>query len=277
MCEFCARHGEGRKWYLSVVNYSEELYREVTRWSISDAVSALAGLSDGRVLPSPLQESLWRHAPRIVRWIARRYQQDIHWGQVVPIEDALQIVDMLDWVVRLPCVCRGQTIGNSDVRYCFGIGVTALEGPMRQRFQEIIDRSLSLEALTKEQAREALTDLDERGAMHTIWTFKSPFIGCICNCDRDCGAYRAQMLHGYQVMFRSEYVARIDPDRCGGCRRCMRQCLFGAITFSLAQSRCVVNEETCYGCGVCRGACQREAITLLPRIAVPVAARRWGL
>ena len=277
MCEFCHQHGEGRKWYLAAENYSEELYRQSRRRSMADLVHAVAGLSDGRVVPTPTQRFIWRHAPRLVRWIARRYQQDLHWGQVVPIEDVLQIVGMLDWVVRLPCVCRSQIIGDKNARYCFGVGVAPVEEHMRRLFQKSLDSTLSLETLTPEQAREALVDLDQRGAIHSVWTFKSPFIGCICNCDRDCGAYRAQMLDKYQVMFRSEYVARIDPDECGGCRRCMRQCLFGAITFSLAQGRCAVNELACYGCGLCRAACNRQAIRLLPRTTVPAAARLWDL
>ena len=31
MCEFCIKHGEGKKWYLNVKNYSEELVNDVNR------------------------------------------------------------------------------------------------------------------------------------------------------------------------------------------------------------------------------------------------------
>jgi heterodisulfide reductase subunit A-like polyferredoxin len=78
-------------------------------------------------------------------------------------------------------------------------------------------------------------------------------------------------------MFRAEYVAQVDADKCTGCRRCMRQCLFGAMGFSLSQERCGVNEMACYGCGVCRAACEHQAISLKPREAVPMAANLWGI
>lgn len=277
MCEFCHRHGEGKKWYLAVKNYSEELYTEAAQRSMTDILSPLAGRPTRSVDLSPRRRSLMRRAPWLIRWIARPHQQDVHWGQVVPIEDALQVVDMMDWVVRLPCTCRAVTIGDKNARYCFGIGVAGTEEPIGRLFRQAISPALSVEKLTREQAEEVLIDLDRRGAMHSLWTFKSPFIGGLCNCDRDCGALRSQTALGYQVMFRSEYVARVDPDRCNGCRLCMHQCLFGAMTHSLALGKCAVNDLECYGCGICRAACNREAISLLPRASVPAAAGHWDL
>ncbi len=277
MCEFCHRHGEGKKWYLTVSNYSEELFGEAARRSLRDVMRPLSREATPPAQPSAAQRLVFSMAPGVVRWIARRHQQDVHWGQVVPLEDALQMIDMLDWVVRLPCVCRSQTIGERNARYCFGLGVAPLEEAQRQIFREILDPSLSVESLSREDVREAITALDKHGAMHSIWTFKTPYIGGLCNCDRDCGAYRAQLQWKFQCMFRAEYVAQVDPDLCRGCRRCMRQCLFGAMTFSLTQERCAVNQAVCYGCGVCRAVCEQKAISLVPRESVPVAARTWGL
>ncbi len=31
MCEFCHKHGEGKKWYLQAANYSEDLLSDVRR------------------------------------------------------------------------------------------------------------------------------------------------------------------------------------------------------------------------------------------------------
>lgn len=52
-----------------------------------------------------------------------------------------------------------------------------------------------------------------------MWTFKTPFIAAICNCDHDCMAYRGQVTADLmQVMFKAEYIADIDPAQCTGCR-----------------------------------------------------------
>jgi ferredoxin len=212
-----------------------------------------------------------------VQWIARQHQRDVHWGQIVPLEDALAVIDLTDWIVRLPCTCRANTIGDKNARFCYSIGIGPTEQKWRDYFKSIFDPSLSVESLSKEETAAALADLDRRGATHSVWTMKSPFIGGLCNCDRDCMAWRVQVGHGYQVMYRAEYVARIDPELCGGCRRCMRKCMYGAVTHSLTQGKCTIDERACYGCGICRPECERGAISLVPRAEVPAAAQRWGL
>ncbi len=276
MCEFCHRHGEGKKWYLAVSNYSKELFTDASKRSMRDVLS---NLGPNAPAPGTGQSTLasFKKAPRLVHWIARHHQQDVHWGQVVPIEDAFEMVDLLDWIVRLPCTCRADTIGDRNARYCLGVGVAELEEPVRQLFREAVDPSLDVESLTKEQAKQMLADLDKRGSMHSVWTFKSPFIGGLCNCDRDCMAFQSQRFYQFQVMFRAEYVAQVDPDKCNGCRRCMHQCLFGAMTHSLTLNKCAVHAPDCYGCGICRAVCQRDAISLLPRTSVPAVANVWGL
>ena len=109
-----------------------------------------------------------------------------------------------------------------------------------------------------------------------MWTFVTPFIGGICNCDRsDCMAMRAMMAHSLPVMFRAEYVAGVDPDLCNGCRRCMRVCQFGAIGYSAAQEKVVIDVRRCYGCGICRASCTQAAIALRERASVPLAATLW--
>ncbi len=277
MCEFCHRHGEGKKWYLAAANYAEELFNDEARRSATNVFNALSPEPRPPQAITPAQRFAWQHMSGLARWVARRHQQDVHWGQVVPLEDALELLDMVDWIVRLPCTCRASTIGDRNARYCYGIGLAPVEEPMRKLFREVLDPSLSVETLGKEQAREALTDLDQRGAMHSVWTFKTPFIGGLCNCDRDCQAYRLQSMYGYGVMFRAEYVARVDPDRCNGCRRCMEQCFWGAVTHSLTSKKCAVNPLACYGCGVCRAVCSKDAISLVDRTSVPAAANRWEL
>ncbi len=276
MCEFCHRHGEGKKWYLAAANYSQELFNDAARRSARDVLANLGSQPPQRGV-ARAQLTRLKPAPRLVHWIARRHQQDVHWGQVVPIEDALEVVDLLDWIVRLPCTCRADTIGDRNARYCFGLGVAETEEPLRKLFQEVLDPSLSVESLTKEQAKQVLTGLDKRGSMHSIWTLKSPFIGGLCNCDRDCMAFQSHRFYRYQVMFRAEYVALVDPDKCNGCRRCMHQCLFGAMTHSLTLGKCAVHAPDCYGCGICRAVCQRDAISLRPRAEVEAVANVWGL
>jgi len=77
------------------------------------------------------------------------------------------------------------------------------------------------------------------------------------------------------VMFRAEYVAKVSAESCNGCRACMRVCQFGAIGYSAANKKAMIDPTRCYGCGICRASCNKDAIILEERVKVPVAAHLW--
>lgn len=280
MCEFCHKHGEGKKWYLQAKNYSDDLLTDSRRRFIEDFFTHADRLTeDVRSL-----ERLDR-APRLIREIVRRAvtgkMKRRHFGQVVPIEEIEQILGFVNSIVRVACICRQAALGR-EKRYCYGISL----GPDGGGFGRIIrgldssflngPDSQGLETLSRDEAIAAFRKHDEEGLCHSVWTFNTPFIAGICNCDRaDCLAMRSTVTHGIRVMFRAEYVARIDPDRCTGCRECMRNCQFGAIAYSAGTGKAVIDTRGCYGCGVCRAACARDAIRLEPRADVPEAAGVW--
>ena len=62
---------------------------------------------------------------------------------------------------------------------------------------------------------------------------------------------------------------------CNGCRACMRACQFGAIHYSAACKKALIQPRSCYGCGTCRVHCAKKAITLHDRASVPAAANLW--
>ena len=202
----------------------------------------------------------------LVRPILIKEQKENHYGQVVPMEDVEKIFEMVQGAVRLPYVCRRVTTGNMNARYCYGL-------TMDKQLMEALDDSFSLELLNKAEALDAIRKLDKEGLVHSVWTFKTPFIGGLCNCDQDCMAYRITHARGhYPVMFRAEWVAEVSPDLCNGCRQCMRRCQYGAIRYSSNNKKVVIDPTACYGCGVCRPICSWHAITLLARETVPEAA-----
>jgi len=176
---------------------------------------------------------------------------------------------MVKGALRLPCVCRQVTTGNMNARYCYGLNFD-------QRLHEALDDSFSLEILSAEDAMASIRKHDREGLVHSVWTFKTPYIGGICNCDQDCMAYRITHARGdYPLMFRAEYIAQVDQNGCNGCKVCLRQCQYGAMRYSAVNKKVLVDPRACYGCGVCRAACHRQAITLAPRRLDPVAARIW--
>jgi ferredoxin len=282
MCEFCHKHGEGKKWYLQAKNYSEDLLSDLRRrdfirefflhpQQLAESVSSLNQLDKAPAF-----------ARAVITPIIAGRQKRVHYGQVVPIEDIEQIFGFVNSVVRLACICRQATLG-SEQRYCYGVSmVPEAESAFNQLIREIDADYLTgpdtagLEELSKEDALANLREHEGEGLCHTVWTFMTPFIGGVCNCDRsDCMAMRTTVTHGLPVMFRAEYVAEVNPDLCNGCRRCMRVCQFGAMGYSAAQEEVVVDPRRCYGCGICRASCTKAAIALRDRSSVPLAASLW--
>jgi Pyruvate/2-oxoacid:ferredoxin oxidoreductase delta subunit len=179
------------------------------------------------------------------------------------------------------CICRQASLGQ-EKRYCYGVSLAPRGGRFTEILADLDPSYLSgpdhqgLEVLTREEALEAFRAHEHEGLCHSVWTFHTPFIGGICNCDRsDCMAMRCTVTQGVPVMFRGEYVAQVDPDLCVGCRECLRVCQFGALTYSAANQKAVVDLHWCYGCGVCRAACKKDAINLADRNAIPAVANLW--
>jgi MinD superfamily P-loop ATPase len=55
----------------------------------------------------------------------------------------------------------------------------------------------------------------------------------------------------------------------------MKLCNFGAISYAASGQKCTVNQTQCYGCGVCRSLCHKDAVTLLDRNAIPALVNEW--
>ncbi|MEN8615037.1 4Fe-4S binding protein [Dehalogenimonas sp. THU2] len=272
MCQFCHQHGEGKKWYLRAANYSEELLNDVKRRRyIEHFFRHPEGLPSGAANLTRLNKM-----PAIVRGmiipVLVGRQKQHHYGQVLPLEDVADVLSMTTSVVRLACICRHSTL-KKEARYCYGLSLAPGGGKILEILNELDDTFLhgpetgGLEVLTPEEALAAFRKHDDDGLCHTIWTFQTPFIGGICNCDRaDCQALNISLNLRTPVMFRAEYLAHIDEDACTGCRECFSVCHFGALEHSHTSKITRINPQQCYGCGVCRAVCPTGAIELFDRI-----------
>jgi hypothetical protein len=191
MCEFCVKHGEGEKWYLHAKNYSDDLLSDVRRRKFIEEFANPQGIDEAL-------EGLDRlnNAPKFIRTILSRLltrkMKKIHFGQVIPIEDVERIFSFTNSIVRVACICRHTTLGK-EKRYCYGISISPDGGLMGQILQ-LADKSFfggphatEVEKLTRDEAINAFHSHEQEGLCHSVWTFHTPFIGGIFNCDRsDC-------------------------------------------------------------------------------------------
>ncbi|MCX8160924.1 MAG: 4Fe-4S binding protein [Candidatus Saccharicenans sp.] len=282
VCNFCHQHGEGKKWYLAASNYSEDLLSDLRRRRF---IGHFFTRGPENMKKGENQLTKLDRLPALLRGFIRkkvtRRQMAHHFGQVIPIEDVEKILEMATSVVRLACICR-QTFLGSEQRFCYGLTLAPQANGLANILKEIDasyligPQTAGLEYLPKEQALEHMRSCEQQGLCHTIWTFITPFIGGLCNCSLPgCMAMRTTVVHKTPVMFRGEYVAAVDPEKCLSCGQCQKICPFGAYLPTKNGDKAEVDVRKCYGCGICRSLCPAEAISLLDRQSVPEVAQLW--
>jgi ferredoxin len=277
MCEFCSQHGEGRTWYLNAKNYSSDLLNELKRREFIGHFYDRV-ITDGNRRITLLEKTLLRkmNLPTFVREKLSRDMKVMHFGQVVPLEDVDKILAMARTVTRVACGCKWAK-EKKESRLCYGISTGA------PAWTDFLDMDFfgsaelaRFENLTRAEASAAIRATDQQGYIHSVWTFGTPFIGAICNCEKSyCLAMRSNINLQAPSMFRAEHIAGIDSAACSGCRACLDRCPFSAIDFNDAENVCVIDKNKCYGCGICRTSCPADAISLRERRFDPVAANLW--
>ncbi len=269
MCEFCTKHGEGRIWYKNAANYAEDLLSDLSRRNYIETFLNSAFKEGFRSLGR--LETIYRKKGRLPEalraGLIRKAKQE-HFGQVLPIEEIRELAGKAKTIVRMPCACRWD-MEKREVRCCYAISY----GP--EPWYNAIDMSYfglasdeGLESMTAEMALKQMEDLELQGAIHTIWTMMTPFIGAICNCSASgCLAMSTLSKIHVETMERAEYAAVVDETVCNGCGLCDSVCHFHAIDSVMINGRSIsrIDRVRCFGCGICRRACSVDAISLILR------------
>ncbi len=259
MCQFCIQHGEGKIWYDNMKNYSLEIFSQVSsrgkytrtlkNFRKNIAFWPFLAYRYKNLMPKVYDSLVY---PRVTQYLKKH-----HFGQIVPLEDAENILQNVANIVLLPCVCRKVTTQKEE-RYCLGIGAD-----MTDVFSAAPDFR-NFETMTFHEARAFVRQTETEGMVHSVWTYETPFIGMMCNCNENCMAYNVQLkMNLATAMWKAEYIAKIDPEECNGCKLCQEHCLFDAVEYDLLHKKCLIDPLKCYGCGVCRSFCSKESINLI--------------
>jgi len=269
MCDFCTKHGDGKIWYKNARNYADDLLSDLKRRRYIENFLTSA-FKEGFETLGRL-ETIYRkkgRLPEAVKAALVSKAKMEHFGQVLPIEEISEVIGQARTMVRMPCACRWN-IEKKEERCCYAVSY----GP--EAWYKDIDMGYfgkasdeGLESLTADNAIAQMKEMEEQGAVHTIWTMMTPFIGAICNCSpEECLAMRTLSRTRVETMERAEYVARVDETLCTGCGLCDARCHFHAIGSRIRTGGSIarIDPQRCFGCGLCRRACSTGAISLVLR------------
>ncbi|MHA1269974.1 MAG: ATP-binding protein [Candidatus Helarchaeota archaeon] len=271
MCEYCLKYGDGHKWYLNPKNFSEEALNSA-RVKQARIIEYLGGnykmefeigaatMMDALVPDLKNRESIENVSKQV---------ESLHGGQVVPLEEALTIVDLSGGdVIVVPCYCRRHFGGLEDVMTCMFLHPIPEMVPKSRPYEKYL-------ILSKEAAKEKLREFDKIGWVHSVYWAPVPVPIVICNCEYPyCIGLKSRLNYNITNTARkSEYICVVDDtkcDACGGEPKCISRCQFGAIKKKISEgNKVVINPTQCFGCGVCRVVCNRGAMKLIDRSLFP--------
>ncbi len=271
MCEFCSEHGQDNRWYLNPENFSDKLLEDPKR---AKTIEKLVGWGIDYYVDftSRVTEMVnWPVIGKLVKKAVDRIAPKEHGGQVVSLEDSLQLLEYARDFVLLPCACR-RLVSHKQEMACLNFG------PVKDLMLRYVPGE-PIEELTLDEARKLVRDFDRRGYFHQVLYAKIPFPICICNCEeRYCTSLKQRFANGVEVaLYKGHDVCKVDAERCKECESpwCASRCVFGAISYNPERGGVEVDASRCFGCGLCRGACVHDALSLVPREMVPQAAGKW--
>lgn len=271
MCEFCTKHGDGRVWFKNAANYARDLMADLERRKyVTEFLPQTMGVGIGTI---GRLEAIYKKKRRLPTQLSQGFVAAAkvdHFGQVVTIDDVDAIVSKAAIVVRFPCACRWAA-NRKESRACYSLSYTA------DPWFDALDMSWfgipqadGLERVSPADAVDQMRALGKGGAVHSIWTMKTPFIGAICNCEPTTCLGLRTLLLDMRTMHKGEATATVDESRCNGCGNCASICRFQAIDSVQASGgwKARVRPKTCFGCGNCRHHCPENAVSMIARTAV---------
>ena len=158
------------------------------------------------------------------------------------------------------CVCRqakdvmGNSCSKSETRE------TCL------LLEDGVDFAMNLEVgklISKKEALGIITEAKKTGFVLQPENNQHPhFVCCCCGCC--CGVLTAAKLYDQPAKFlHSNFYAKVDPDNCSCCEKCLERCPMDAL--DQVNNHMAVNLDRCIGCAACVPTCKDKAISLVQK------------
>jgi Pyruvate/2-oxoacid:ferredoxin oxidoreductase delta subunit len=177
---------------------------------------------------------------------------------VSPPEKTRSVLEESYIIANVECDCRKNSSNPCDapIDVCLIID--------SEIAQDAIDEGKG-KKVTVIEAMKILENTTKIGLVHMLLHFRDGAYHAICSCC-SCCCHDIVALLKYDhrdLVKKSEYIAKHDTNECINCKSCAKYCNFKAI--ETTDDEVSLNEEKCYGCGVCVIHCPSGALLLEKR------------
>jgi len=181
--------------------------------------------------------------------------------KVIHIDKAKEYLKKAEKIYRLDCECRTKR-GNCDnpVETClmWDVAESTIESDWA--------KELHIKKITLDEAYKTLKMSHEAGLVHMAYASgENPNVNSLCSCCSCCCAVFSGLLRFgmFKHVLSSDTIQVTDESACISCGQCIDSCHFGAREIN--DGKLEVNNEICYGCGLCVESFPEQAITILNR------------
>ena len=209
----------------------------------------------------------------ILRGMGNRITAGRHSGQIVTTEEATQLLKLADNVCVLDCMCRKLVHGEKKA-LCINFG------PIKELF-EIMKPSEVIEVRPVDEVADLIRESTSQGLFHQVLWAKIPFPVAICNCQMEyCTSFKIRSITNVpSSLLKGHYVSSVS-EKCNGCEGqtqpiCVEKCPFKAMAFNPTENKAESDKTQCFGCGVCKNLCPKDAITLISRESMSKIKNLW--
>jgi ferredoxin/predicted transcriptional regulator len=205
--------------------------------------------------------------------IARALPHEETLGDHIQVMDYERTTALIEDATRYAvglCSCRHKKDHNHEERCDVPLGTCTTFGHgadylIRNNLSREVDKAEMLDIFARSRDLGLIFSADN--------VQKRIMFICHC-CGCCCGIMDGINVHGLNAtLVTSSFIARIDPDKCDGCGKCLRACHIKAIDMvpveadgeNKKKQLALVDENFCLGCGVCALKCKTGALEMAPR------------